>query len=351
MSIFSKIVLSLLLAILPCLAAGADQVGRHIFGGVGDVNTPGWVLSGASIDLDFANGLYFGCATPPTDCLSITRASNATDLVPASASGYAYNTYGSNAMAISPTFGLYIFEARTNFLLNSAAPATQTTGSLANGTYTLWVNGSGTATMSAGTATGCGTGAASQGTPVNFTTSGTAGTCVVTVGGSLNAFQLELGSFGTSFIVTTGATATRAADVLRPINAAFTLADAITSSIVSNIATFGTTTAMVNGTNNGAEFKSFWSNTTTVVSTMNGVALNATIGASQSAKIGVASDPSGHSLVGNNGTVTSDANTWISPGNAAIGSTGVSLWLNGPLRRQTYFGLRIGNVALKALTQ
>ena len=90
---------------------------------------------------------------------------------------------------------------------------TQTTASLGTGTYTLWVNGSGSATSSAGTATITGAGAATNGTPNVFVVT-VAGTVTITVSGSLNAFQCELGTFGTSFIITAGATATRAADVI-----------------------------------------------------------------------------------------------------------------------------------------
>src|SRR6185295_3600475 len=88
-----------------------------------------------------------------------------------------------------------------------------TTASLATGAYTLWVNGTGTATSSAGTAVGTGFGVASQGVVNNFTLTG-AGTVTITVAGSLNAFQLELGAGGTSLIVTAGVVATRAADVV-----------------------------------------------------------------------------------------------------------------------------------------
>ena len=180
-------------------------------GGINKGGVPSWVKPGAVIDLDFANGRYYGCTLP--SCLSITRASSKTNLLPSSVSGFAYTTFGNNTLAITSGSGLLIEEARTNQLLNSAAPATQTTGSLGTGTYTLWINGSGSATMSLGTGVGCGTGSATNGTPVNFTIT-VAGTCIVTVSGSLNFEQLELGAFGTSGIVTAGSTATRAVDMV-----------------------------------------------------------------------------------------------------------------------------------------
>lgn len=141
-----------------------------------------------------------------TSLITCSRASSKTNLLPTSASGFAYSTFLSNVLA-----GSNIEEARTNVLLNSTAPVTQTTASLSTGTYTLWVNGSGSATSSAGTATITGAGAATNGTPNVFSVT-VAGTVVITVSGSLNAFQCELGAFGTSLIVTTGVTATRAAD-------------------------------------------------------------------------------------------------------------------------------------------
>lgn len=69
----------------------------------------------------------------------------------------------------------------TNYFVNSAAAATQTTQSLAPGTYTIWCEGSnGSITVSAGTATITGAGTATPGAPVTFTVV-TAGTVVLTV--------------------------------------------------------------------------------------------------------------------------------------------------------------------------
>src|SRR5581483_8605440 len=85
---------------------------------------PPWVLSGAAVDMDFANGRYYGDTL--ANLLSISRASQVTDLL-------------------------------------------QTSASLATGTYTLWCNGSGSVTPSGGTATITGAAAASQGAPNTFT--------------------------------------------------------------------------------------------------------------------------------------------------------------------------------------
>lgn len=108
--------------------------------------------------------------------------------------------------------GILIEEARTNSLLNSNLPVTQTTGSLSTGTYTLWVVGTGSATVTAGTGVATGLGTATAATPITFVV-GTAGTFVITVIGSLSFFQLENGAAPTSRIITTTAAATRAEDL------------------------------------------------------------------------------------------------------------------------------------------
>lgn len=145
--------------------------------------------------------------------LSFTRASNA---------GYVNNAgdwviAGSDvprmdhyAGSLTPK-GFLSEEARTNFLLNSMAPATQTV-SLTTGVHVLTLSGTGTCTCAAGTATGTGFGVANEANAVTFTLA-TAGTVVFTVSGSVSRFQCEKGAFPTSFIATTSSAATRSADV------------------------------------------------------------------------------------------------------------------------------------------
>jgi hypothetical protein len=321
---------------------------------------PSWVLQGASVDMDFANGRYFGGTT--ANLLSITRASSATDLLPSSPSGYAYHTYGSNVLAISPGVGLLIFEARTNQLLNSATPATQTTGALAATAQTLWVNGSGSATLSNGTATGC-AGTATNGAPVTFTP--TAGTCTVTVTGSLNAFQLEAGAFGTSFIVTAGAVGARFADV---VSATGVLASGLTSTSGSVIVAFNASNITANfsrlfGVDDGSASNNrrvlYVAQSTGVLSNLNssgGVSspispsANA-YAAGTPAKAGLSWSAGAGSLVLSNGTVVTGATTLpIGLNVETIGSSQSLQWLNGIVSRFTVFPSKVLDAVLKALT-
>lgn len=320
------------------------------------VGVPSWVKPGAAVDLDFANGRAFGCTL--ASCLSITRASSKTNLLPSSASGFAYSTFGNNVLAITPGAGLLIEEARTNQLLNSAAPATQTTGSLATGTYILWVNGSGSATMSAGTATGCGTGAATNGTPVTVVIT-IAGTCVVTIAGSLNFEQLELGVFGTSGIVTAGATATRAADNVTVNNPALALlVNAVSGQVLLNLtgtnstlfpillsANGGPDLLEVQNSNTGLQFNGSTSNVATFGSgTWAGTAKSVTSWTASS-----------RALVINNGTEATSATTiynGASQTSFKLGAlNGSSRFYDGYVAEMAIWSTPSSAAARKALTQ
>lgn len=172
-----------------------------------------------NIDLNFITGNYWiqpnVIVAGPSTFLTTTRATtNATNLLPISAAGATITTFGANIPRITSGLGLLVEETRTNQLLNSTAPATQTTGALGVATFTLWVNGTGSATASVGTATAPSLPlVATQGVPQTFAVT-VGGTVVVTVAGSLNAFQLEQGVFGTSLIVTAGAVGTRNSEVV-----------------------------------------------------------------------------------------------------------------------------------------
>lgn len=192
-------------------------------------SAPGWVLPGASVDMDFVGNQYFGGTA--ASLLSSTRTSTATDILPSSPSGYVFKNIVGNAPILSPGTGLLVFDAKANLVLNSTVPATQTTGILSPNTYTLWVNGPGSAIVSAGTATIAGQAAATNGAPNTFTVS-VSGTVVITVTGSLNFMQLETGAFGTPGVITVAATASRSQEVLIATGALATALNGASGTVV-----------------------------------------------------------------------------------------------------------------------
>ena len=118
------------------------------------------------------------------------------------------------------SLGLLVEEARTNLLLNSATLSTQSV-TVAAAANTLSFYGTGTVTLTGVSTAGplVGTGANNR---VSLTFTPTVGVLVVTVSGSVTNAQLEAGAFATSYIPTTSATVTRAADVASITGSAFT---------------------------------------------------------------------------------------------------------------------------------
>ena len=163
------------------------------------------VNASPTLDLDFTTG-----ALDPR--ITFTRASTATYFD----STGVMQTAATNA----PRFdydpvthvlrGLLMEDTRTNLLLNSATLGTQSVAVTAQA-YALSFYGTGTVTLSGAFAGSLvGVGAFPVRASLVFTPA--AGTLTCTVTGSVLNAQLEVGAFGTSWIPTAGATATRAID-------------------------------------------------------------------------------------------------------------------------------------------
>lgn len=322
------------------------------------VNIPPWVLRAGgilpSVDLDTPNNRAWVNGTglvPISSLLSITRSATVTNLLPTSAAGASFLTFGANTLAIDPGSGLNIFSSKNN-LLNCLAPVTQTTASLAAGTYTLWVNGSGSATSSAGTAVGTGFGTATNGSVNTFTLSAP-GTVVVTVSGSLNAFQLEPMAAGTPLIVTTSAPVVRADNVTAAGVLLSALIAAQGSVLFSSIPGANGTTRVQLGYSTGTSTPLYFNNSANVLTSfanstalLTANALNA--GSVNKSALGFSS--AGRSIVLNNGTVATDTNALSTSTGVMIGNGGGTNYLNGPDSRLTVFSPRFPDAALKALT-
>ena len=111
--------------------------------------------------------------------------------------------------------GILVEGARTNLFLNSLVGATQTITVTAVA-HTLSFYGTGTITLSGTSTAGplVGTGAGQR---VTLTFTPTAGSLTLTVSGTVEYVQLEVGAFASSWIPTEGASVQRAADVVTAV--------------------------------------------------------------------------------------------------------------------------------------
>lgn len=298
-------------------------------------------MPNASADFDFTGQRYFagGTVLPGSSFLSTTRASSGL----AQKADGTWVSFSSGSPRVTDQ-GLLIEEARTNLFLNSDAAATQNV-TVATGTYVVTVWGtSGSVTTSLGTAIATGFGAitaAVTGTRQVLTVA-TGGTIVCTVSGSPLYVQFELGAFGTSPIVTAGASATRAADVITLAGAAATAAIGSSAAYAETDKGEGISTVARHVDFNSVQLIGFLNTTTIRISNnANLVNADATLGAGSYTglvKAAFGYDGSSFTAKVNGGTQATSANAWGTPsgtiylGNRSAGDRA----LNGYFRRLTF---------------
>lgn len=251
--------------------------------------------------------------------------------------------------------GLLIEEARTNRVLNSATLATQSVTVTAVA-HTLSFYGTGTVELSgAFVGTLVGSGAFPTRSTLTFTP--TAGVLILTVTGSATQAQLETGAFATSYIPTTAAAATRAADVafigtLVPwYNATEgTLFAAVGYQRTGVVASFNDNTSSNRWTTNFGAISTGQAlrNTAGAGLITTSTANAAVVGATNKIALAVST---GASVALNGGTVATNA-SYAAPTvtQLQIGNQLGAIYFNGYLRTLTYYPSRLSNAQLRALT-
>jgi hypothetical protein len=325
-----------------------------------------------SLDLRFADNKSLVDAVTGASLVTFTRASSATYV----GSDGLIKTATTNEPRFdhNPTtgesLGLLVEEARTNLLLNSATLSTQSV-TVAAAANTLSFYGTGTVTLTGVSTAGplVGTGANNR---VSLTFTPTVGVLILTVSGSVTNAQLEAGAFPTSYISTTTATVTRAADVASISNANlipwFTsfnentfyaelrgeppkgpggiIMEGLVSSAIggATLAVNNTSTRFRSQQRTGpSRFDGGNNNGSLLTNTINRVALGTSALGSQSGENGLL--PTAGSSPAQ---VDWDSGSALSLGKRSISST---VFLNGCIARFTYWPVRLANTTLQQITQ
>jgi hypothetical protein len=260
--------------------------------------------------------------------------------------------------------GLLIEEQRTNLLLNTSVLGTQVV-TVTAAAHTLSFYGTGTIVLSGafvGTVTG--TGAYPTRTILTFTP--IVGVLTVTVTGSVTSAQLEAGAFPTSYIPTTTAAATRAADVAVMTGANFSnWYNAVEGTVFaefdkSNNVVSGRLVTVSNGTvsNQIRITASISVNIRPDWQVLDGGAVQANITNGAQGGVGAVIKSAGAYAANNfalatNGTLGTDDTSGTVPvvSQANIGANESNTGqLNGHIRRVSYFPRRLANAELTSIT-
>ena len=262
------------------------------------------------------------------------------------------------------SLGLLVEEARTNLLLNSATLSTQSATVTATST-TLSFYGTGSITLSGASTAGplAGTGANSR---VSLTFTPSAGSLTLTVSGSVTNAQLEAGAFATSYIPTTSATTTRAADVASVTGANFSSWYNQTEGTVLYEGTvaanqFATYASIDNGTttqnstyldNDSGNVRAVTFSSSAAVSVL---ALGAIGTAGVFNRLSSTYKVNDFAAVRNAGTVQTDTSGAVPVSSIQLclgrAPSGLAVtYINGTIKRLTYWTVRLANATLQAIT-
>jgi len=169
--------------------------------------------------------------------------------------------------------------------------------------------------------------------------------------------QMEAASFASSYIPTSGTSATRAADSVTPIGS---LESVIAGTSMTSVVDFqsitdatGLTQTLIADSNSG--FTYLYSQSRTLANSYSGVVLSATLGSSLTAFIGAKfgyaqTIGTGRSVVAGGGTVASDAGSITSGGGLAIGNQSGASYAYAYFRRMTMWNSKLADATLDALT-
>jgi hypothetical protein len=257
--------------------------------------------------------------------------------------------------------GLLIEEARTNLLLNSATLSTQTITVTAVA-HTLSFYGTGEVVLSgAHSATVTGTGAFPTRTSLTFTPS--AGSLTLTVTGAVEYAQLEAGAFPTSYIPTTTAAATRAADsaVVTPISSFYNQVEGTLfaeGSIGSTAVAFPRFVELATNIDNRISLVRSTSASTARFTVRNGAVNQAdelivsSLGLGATAKLIVAYKENDFAGTGNGQPVATDTSGTVPTASSLfIGRNNIgSEFIGGHIRKVAYWPKRLSNTLLEQLT-
>jgi hypothetical protein len=317
-----------------------------------------------SLDLRFADNKSLVDAVTGASLVTFTRASSGTFV----GSDGVLQTATTNEPRFdhNPTtgesLGLLVEEARTNLLLNSATLSTQSV-TVAAAANTLSFYGTGTVTLTGVSTAGplVGTGANNR---VSLTFTPTAGVLVLTVSGSVTNAQLEAGAFVTSYIPTTTATVTRAADVASITGSNFSSFYNQTegtvfaaSSVKSSSWTSGVLWDIGSGGAFGTGLYTNWNgsqwtlNPNTAPVNMSSVVTTLASAANAVALKGNDSVIAANGLLG---AVDSSCSMPANPTTLTIGRggwSGAGNWFNGTIKRLTFWPTRFASTTLQAISQ